>query len=141
MRDQIAAQPARQEEPWVEQCLAASESAKSPGWLRFGADRQRTEVSDDARAPEMELSGFLSGVLVGGLLGAAGVILRRRRSRLSKKIGAGIGVVGAVLGAALAWLLGVADTPGVDWIELGLQAFFAALGVMLSVYLLGGEPP
>lgn len=30
--------PTRREEPWVEEYLDASESAKSPGWLRFGAD-------------------------------------------------------------------------------------------------------
>ncbi|WP_202979333.1 hypothetical protein [Arthrobacter sp. TS-15] len=30
--------PTRREEPWVEQYLTASESAQSPGWLRFGAD-------------------------------------------------------------------------------------------------------
>lgn len=33
-----APKPVRHEEPWVEQYLTASESAKSPGWLRFGAD-------------------------------------------------------------------------------------------------------
>ena len=33
-----APKPARREQPWVEQFLSASESAKSPGWLRFGAD-------------------------------------------------------------------------------------------------------
>jgi hypothetical protein len=38
LSDTQAPKPTRQEEPWVEQYLAASESAKSPGWLRFGAD-------------------------------------------------------------------------------------------------------
>ena len=33
-----APKPVRHEEPWVEQYLTASESAKSSGWLRFGAD-------------------------------------------------------------------------------------------------------
>ncbi len=33
-----APKPTRREEPWVEQYLSASESIKSPGWLRFGAD-------------------------------------------------------------------------------------------------------
>lgn len=33
-----APKPTRREEPWVEQYLSASESAKSPGWFRFGAD-------------------------------------------------------------------------------------------------------
>lgn len=33
-----APKPTRREEPWDEQYLAAAEAAKSPGWLRFGAD-------------------------------------------------------------------------------------------------------
>ncbi|MGI8699877.1 MAG: hypothetical protein ACR2JU_01465 [Nocardioidaceae bacterium] len=33
-----AMKPTRREAPWIERYLAASESAKSPGWLRFGAD-------------------------------------------------------------------------------------------------------
>lgn len=33
-----APKPTRREEPWIEQYLAASESSKSAGWLRFGAD-------------------------------------------------------------------------------------------------------
>lgn len=33
-----AQKPTRREESWVEQYLSASESAKSAGWLRFGAD-------------------------------------------------------------------------------------------------------
>lgn len=33
-----APKPSRQEESWVEAFLSASEQAKSPGWLRFGAD-------------------------------------------------------------------------------------------------------
>lgn len=33
-----APKPTRREEPWVEEYLAASESTKAPGWLRFGAD-------------------------------------------------------------------------------------------------------
>lgn len=33
-----APKPSRREERWVEQYLAAAEGARSPGWLRFGAD-------------------------------------------------------------------------------------------------------
>ncbi|WP_433164406.1 hypothetical protein [Kribbella sp. CA-247076] len=42
-----APKPTRREEPWVEQYLSASESAKSPGWLRFGADL--VGLSDEAQ--------------------------------------------------------------------------------------------
>jgi hypothetical protein len=43
-----APKPSRKEQAWVEQYLCASESAKSPGWLRFGADL--VGLSDNAQA-------------------------------------------------------------------------------------------
>jgi uncharacterized membrane protein YeaQ/YmgE (transglycosylase-associated protein family) len=42
-----------------------------------------------------------------------------------------IGVVAAILGTLLAGALDVADTPGIDWIELILQVALAAAGVAL----------
>ncbi|MCW3158600.1 hypothetical protein [Micropruina sonneratiae] len=36
--DTVAPKPSREEAPWINQYLAASESRKAPGWLRFGAD-------------------------------------------------------------------------------------------------------
>jgi hypothetical protein len=35
-------------------------------------------------------------------------------------------------GRALAGALGVADTSGIDWIELGIQVVLAAIGVVLT---------
>jgi uncharacterized membrane protein YeaQ/YmgE (transglycosylase-associated protein family) len=40
-----------------------------------------------------------------------------------------IGAVGAIVGTALAQVIGVAVTPGIDWIELVLQVAVAAIGV------------
>ena len=40
------------------------------------------------------------------------------------------GAVGALAGGFLAQLLGVGDTRGFDWIELGLQVASAALAVV-----------
>nr|WP_201760462.1 GlsB/YeaQ/YmgE family stress response membrane protein [Nonomuraea sp. K271] len=48
-----------------------------------------------------------------------------------------IGVVAALIGTAVAAALGVADTGGIDWIELGIQVALAALGVSLSVGMYG----
>jgi hypothetical protein len=36
--DNEVPRPTRREEPWIEQFLTAAEEARSPGWLRFGAD-------------------------------------------------------------------------------------------------------
>jgi hypothetical protein len=48
-----------------------------------------------------------------------------------------IGVVAALIGTAIAAVLGVADTRGIDWIELGMQVALAALGVSLTVGMYG----
>jgi uncharacterized membrane protein YeaQ/YmgE (transglycosylase-associated protein family) len=42
-----------------------------------------------------------------------------------------VGIVAALVGTALAGALGVADTDGIDWTELGLQVLLAAVGVGL----------
>jgi uncharacterized membrane protein YeaQ/YmgE (transglycosylase-associated protein family) len=42
-----------------------------------------------------------------------------------------IGIVGAILGTLLAQNLGVAVTPGIDWIEIALQIAIAAVGVAI----------
>jgi hypothetical protein len=42
-----------------------------------------------------------------------------------------IGVVAALLGTVIARAVGVADTKGIDWIELLFQVVLAAIGVAL----------
>jgi hypothetical protein len=42
-----------------------------------------------------------------------------------------VGIVAAVAGTGVAGLIGVADTDGIDWIELALQIVFAGGGVSL----------
>jgi hypothetical protein len=42
-----------------------------------------------------------------------------------------VGIVAAVAGTGVAGLIGVADTPGIDWTELALQIIFAGGGVTL----------
>ena len=48
-----------------------------------------------------------------------------------------IGVVAALLGTLLARALGVADTGGIDWIELIFQVVLAAIGVALAANVYG----
>jgi hypothetical protein len=42
-----------------------------------------------------------------------------------------VGIVAAVGGTGVASLIGVADTPGIDWTEIALQVIFAGGGVSL----------
>ena len=48
-----------------------------------------------------------------------------------------VGIVAAFIGTFIARALGVADTSGIDWIELIVQIIVAAIGVSLVAGLYG----
>lgn len=79
----------------------------------------------------MEIDGIISAVLVGALIGALGRLVLPGKQRVGLLMTFVVGVVAALLGTAAASVLGVADTSGVDWIELGAQITLAAVGVSL----------
>lgn len=80
----------------------------------------------------MEITGIFSGLIVGIVIGALGRLVIPGRQRIPIWLTIVIGVVAALIGTAIATVLGVADTSGVDWIELGIQVALAALGVSLT---------
>ncbi|MGW5681179.1 GlsB/YeaQ/YmgE family stress response membrane protein [Nonomuraea sp. NPDC003754] len=80
----------------------------------------------------MEITGIISGVLIGIVIGALGRLVVPGRQRMPIWLTIVIGVVAALVGTAVAATLGVADTAGIDWIELGIQVALAALGVSLT---------
>jgi uncharacterized membrane protein YeaQ/YmgE (transglycosylase-associated protein family) len=43
-----------------------------------------------------------------------------------------VGIVAALIGTAIARGLGVANTRGIDWIELIIQVVLAAIGVTIA---------
>jgi hypothetical protein len=45
-----------------------------------------------------------------------------------------VGLVSVVCGTVLAHLIGVADTPGPDWVEWGIQALAFCLGMALLAH-------
>jgi uncharacterized membrane protein YeaQ/YmgE (transglycosylase-associated protein family) len=67
------------------------------------------------------------GTIIGGL-GRAIVPGRHQMSLLVTIL---VGIIAAVAGTAVADLIGVADTSGIDWTELALQVIFAGGGVSL----------
>ncbi|MEV1168789.1 GlsB/YeaQ/YmgE family stress response membrane protein [Nonomuraea sp. NPDC049784] len=87
----------------------------------------------------MEITGIISGLIIGIVIGALGRLVVPGRQRIPIWLTIVIGVIAALVGTAIAAALGVADTRGVDWIELGIQIALAALGVSLSVGLYGGK--
>lgn len=85
----------------------------------------------------MEVTGIISGLIIGIVIGALGRLVVPGRQRIPIWLTIVIGVAAALVGTAIAAALGVADTRGIDWIELGIQVALAALGVSLTVGLYG----
>lgn len=79
----------------------------------------------------MEIGGIISAIIIGLVIGALGRLVLPGRQNISIIMTMLVGIVAALIGTALAGALGVAETSGVDWIELALQVLLAAVGVGL----------
>lgn len=77
----------------------------------------------------MEIGGIISAIIIGLVIGVLGRLVLPGRQKISIIMTILVGIVAALVGTALAGALGVADTAGVDWIELAIQVFLAAVGV------------
>lgn len=77
----------------------------------------------------MGISGLFSAVIIGAIVGGLGRAVVPGRQRISLLMTLLVGILAALLGTAAATVLGVADTSGVDWIELFLQVGLAGGGV------------
>jgi uncharacterized membrane protein YeaQ/YmgE (transglycosylase-associated protein family) len=85
----------------------------------------------------VEVTGFFTAIIIGLIIGALGRLVVPGKQNIPIWLTLVIGVVAAILGTLLAGALDVAETPGVDWIELALQVGFAAVGVALVAGLRG----
>ncbi|MGY1434283.1 GlsB/YeaQ/YmgE family stress response membrane protein [Streptomyces reniochalinae] len=79
----------------------------------------------------MDISGVISALVVGVVIGALGRLVLPGRQRIGFLWTILVGIVAAFIGTAIAGAVGVADTRGFDWIELVIQIVLAALGVSL----------
>jgi uncharacterized membrane protein YeaQ/YmgE (transglycosylase-associated protein family) len=80
----------------------------------------------------MGVTGIISALVVGLIIGALARLVVPGRQRIPIWLTIVIGVIGAVVGTFLAQVIGVAVTPGIDWIEVVLQVAVAVLGVVLA---------
>jgi len=79
----------------------------------------------------MTVAGILSAIIVGLIVGALGRLVVPGRQNMPVWLTIIVGIVAALIGTALAQVIGVSVTPGIDWIEVLLQVALAALGVAL----------
>ena len=78
----------------------------------------------------MEISGIISAIVIGIVIGVLGRLVVPGRQRIGILWTIAVGIVAALIGSALAAAFGVADTKGVDWVEWLIQIALAALGVV-----------
>ncbi|WP_339127623.1 GlsB/YeaQ/YmgE family stress response membrane protein [Streptomyces sp. f51] len=77
----------------------------------------------------MEISGVISAIVIGIVIGVLGRLAVPGRQRIGILWTIVVGIVAAFIGSGIAAAFGVADTKGVDWIEWLIQIGLAALGV------------
>ena len=86
----------------------------------------------------MTVTGIITALIVGLVVGALGRLVVPGRQRIGIGVTILVGIVAALVGTAVARTLGVATTTnGVDWLELLFQVGFAAIGVIIVANLMG----
>jgi uncharacterized membrane protein YeaQ/YmgE (transglycosylase-associated protein family) len=79
----------------------------------------------------VEISGFITAIIIGLIIGALGRLVVPGKQNIPIWLTILIGIVAAIVGTFIAAAIGVAETRGIDWIELIIQVGLAALGVYL----------
>ena len=77
----------------------------------------------------MEISGIISAIIIGIIIGVLGRLVVPGRQHIGILLTIVVGIVAALIGAAIASGLGVADTKGIDWIEWLIQIGLAGVGI------------
>ncbi|MFD0206260.1 MULTISPECIES: GlsB/YeaQ/YmgE family stress response membrane protein [Saccharothrix] len=80
----------------------------------------------------MTVSGIISALVVGLIIGALGRLVLPGKQSIPIWLTILVGIVAAVIGTFIANALGVGDTRGIDWIEVIIQIALAAGGVSLA---------
>ncbi|WP_030924390.1 GlsB/YeaQ/YmgE family stress response membrane protein [Streptosporangium amethystogenes] len=79
----------------------------------------------------MTIESILGAIVIGAVIGAIGRLLLPGRQAIGWILTIVVGIVAALIGTAIAQVLGVATTDGIDWIELVMQVVLAIAGVGL----------
>lgn len=79
----------------------------------------------------MTVTGIISAIIVGLIVGALGRLLLPGRQNISILLTIVVGIIAAFIGTAIASAFHVSNTRGFDWIEFFLQVIVAAIGVAL----------
>jgi uncharacterized membrane protein YeaQ/YmgE (transglycosylase-associated protein family) len=85
----------------------------------------------------MHITGIITALIFGLVIGALGRLVVPGRQSIPIWLTLVVGVVAALVGTAIAAGLGVADTNGIDWVEVAIQIVLAAVGVVAVAGMYG----
>lgn len=80
---------------------------------------------------------IIQAIIIGAILGVVGRLVAPGKQNIPLWLTILVGIVAAFIGTFIARLLGVADTNGIDWIELIIQVIVAAVGVTVVAGVYG----
>ena len=83
----------------------------------------------------MDIDSIIGAIIIGANIGALGRLVLPGKQNIAIWLTIVIGIIAAFIGTAIAAAFGVADSSGIDWIELILQILVAAGGVYLATAL------
>ncbi|GII85358.1 transglycosylase [Sphaerisporangium siamense] len=85
----------------------------------------------------MTIESILGAIVIGAIIGALGRLVLPGRQPIGWLVTIIVGIVAALIGTAIAQVLGVETTSGIDWIEIILQVVVAVIGVGLVAGIRG----
>jgi uncharacterized membrane protein YeaQ/YmgE (transglycosylase-associated protein family) len=85
----------------------------------------------------MTIGSIIGAIIIGLVLGVLGRLFAPGKQNIPIWLTIVVGIVAAFIGTFIARALGVADTRGIDWIEIIVQIIVAAIGVSLVAGLYG----
>jgi uncharacterized membrane protein YeaQ/YmgE (transglycosylase-associated protein family) len=85
----------------------------------------------------MSPESLIGAIIIGAIIGVLGRLVVPGRQKMPIWLTVLVGIVAALIGTAIARALNVADTSGIDWVELLIQVLVAAAGVALVTGIAG----
>ena len=85
----------------------------------------------------MTVTGIITAIIIGAIIGFLGRLVAPGKQNIPIWLTIVVGIVAAFIGTWIAGLFGVADTGGIDWVELVMQVIVAAIGVTIVAGIYG----
>ncbi|GAA3848254.1 transglycosylase [Saccharothrix violaceirubra] len=85
----------------------------------------------------MSIESVIGALVIGLVIGYLGKLVAPGRQDIPVWLTLVVGIVAAFLGTFVARLFGVADTAGIDWLEIVFQVILAGLGVTVAAGAVG----